>query len=682
MDEWERQYNAESERYDRALRYSEKGYGIRGREAHEEAQARQAEKSAVKRDARLRRQLAKKDAAQQRKLLDRQEKAMRKAQQEAALRAQEAKRRAIAQLEAGAGESAVEHVQGGTQTQASSRATAQPAQLPGQDFDPFESGALVSLTDKARAGLLDEVIGREDEVRSVIEVLGQLNTPNAILTGRGGVGKTAIAEGLAYKIIDGEAVNLADYEVYSLDFAALRGGGRFTGDQEERTKLVLKAICKPNVITFIDEAHHFFSEPLLSNTFKPSLNNGDMRAVLASTADEWQEIADKDPALASRFTAVDIAELTGDDAVDVLLYQAEEMERHHKVSISGDVVRGTIRLTDTYMANQAQVRKSIAVLDAAASRTSIEGDDVVTIETVAAVISDRTGISTTQLLASRSERVENLEEELRKAIKGQDAALEVVTKAVRSKLRGSRTTGKPDVLLFRGPTGVGKTGLANAIAEFRAPGNKRAHLHINMSGYRKPEDIWRLMGSPPGYQSHSRGGELLNGVLAGAQVITLDEFEKAHHDIQMEFLPIFDGEVIRSPKGQEVNFANTIIIMTTNFYDEGAAKQHFLNEVWGRITAQAEFVPLSQSAIIDITDGLLRNLEEQFYTPDELSVCFAPEYVSEIASQYESQIGVRSLERVVNKLGDKVESKIMRALERGDIERGDTVTIPYVSSRQ
>ncbi len=479
------------------------------------------------------------------------------------------------------------------------------------------------LTQNAKAGLIDPVIGRDKEVKRVIEILNRRTKNNPVLIGEPGVGKTAIAEGLALKIAEGNVpAKLKTKEVYLLDVASLVSNTGIRGQFEERMKQLISELqSRKNIILFIDEIHQLVGAGSAEgsmdagNILKPALARGEMQLVGATTLNEYRQI-EKDGALERRFQPVQVDEPTTEEALRILKGLKERYESYHHVEYKDDALVAAVELSHRYIQDRFLPDKAIDLMDEAGSRLNltIEGVEeetaqkrlaeihkekeealrneayeqaaklrdeeeklekmlqdgtgekpVVTVDHIQRIIEEKTGIPVGKLQEDEAKRMNNLEAELKKKVIGQKEAVEKVAKAVRRSRAGLKAKNRPiGSFLFVGPTGVGKTELSKALAE-ELFGTKDSMIRLDMSEYMEKHSVSKLIGSPPGYVGHEEAGQLTEKVRRKPySIILLDEIEKAHPDVMHMFLQILEDGRLTDSQGHTVNFKDTVIIMTSN----------------------------------------------------------------------------------------------------------------------
>ncbi len=451
-----------------------------------------------------------------------------------------------------------------------------------------------NLNEMAKAGKLDPVIGRDDEIRRVLQILTRRTKNNPILIGEPGVGKTAIAEGIAHRIIEGDVPeNLKTKIVYSLDMGALIAGAKYKGEFEERLKSVVKEVIKADgeIILFIDEIHTLVGaggggEGAMdaANILKPALARGELRAVGATTLNEYQKYFEKDKALVRRFQTVLVDEPSTEDAVSILRGIKEKYENHHKVMIK----------------DEKMIKEEV---DA---------------EEIADVVSKWTGIPVNKMLEGEREKLLKLEEELSKRVVGQNEAIEAISDAVRRSRAGLQDDKRPiGSFIFLGTTGVGKTELAKSLADYLF-NDENAMTRIDMSEYQEKHAVSRLVGAPPGYVGYDEGGQLTEAVRRRPySIILLDEIEKAHPDVFNVLLQVLDDGRLTDNKGRTVNFKNTIIIMTSNL------GSNMIHERFDGVTGE-EFNRAAVQAKSDVMELLKQTIRPEFLNRIDETIMFQP----------------------------------------------------------
>ena len=431
------------------------------------------------------------------------------------------------------------------------------------------------LTELAAAGGIDPVVSRGDEIRRAVQILSRRTKNNPVLVGEPGVGKTAVAEGLALRFARGEAPeDLRRKRIVSLDIPAMLAGTKYRGDFEERVKSVLKDVKRAgDVILFIDELHTIIgagsAEGAIdaANILKPALGRGEIQIIGATTPEEYRRHIEKDAALERRFQPVKVEEPDREQAMEMLHSLRDGLERHHRVRIGEDALRAAYELSVRYIPDRFLPDKAIDLLDEAAAALHIQdgGEATLGAAEVARVVSLWTNIPVSALDEDEKLRLQDLEAVLKKRVVGQDEAVSAVARAIRRSRVGLRDPGRPvGSFLFLGPTGVGKTELCRALAA-AVFSDERAMIRLDMSEYMEKHSVSRLIGSPPGYVGYEDGGQLTEKVRRKPwSVVLFDEIEKAHEDVWGILLQIMDEGQLTDAAGRRVDFRNTVIVMTSN----------------------------------------------------------------------------------------------------------------------
>ncbi|MEA2210450.1 MAG: ATP-dependent Clp protease ATP-binding subunit ClpC [Solirubrobacteraceae bacterium] len=615
------------------------------------------------------------------------------------------------------------------------------------------------LTAEARAGRIDPVIGREAEIEQVVEVLTRRRKNNAVLIGEAGVGKTAIAEGLALRVAqDTVPEPLHGVRVVALDLSGMIAGSQFRGAFEQRLKATLEEVvaAKGSVILFVDELHTVLGAGAAegamdaANILKPMLARGELRMIGATTMSEYRNI-ERDTALARRFSPVTVDEPTVDDTVAILTGLRGQYEEHHQVCITDAALEAAARLSDRYITEYRLPDKAIDLVDQAAARLRLKGagentrqrlqterenlsaekqaavdaeayedagrlkelieaiearladlpagagaDASVVSETeVAAIVATRTGIPVGELVAAELERLGTLEDDLHQRVIGQHAAVQAVADTVRHARAGLAAPDRPlGSFLFMGPTGVGKTELVKALAE-RLFATEKALVRIDMSEYREPHTVARLIGSPPGYVGYGDGGQLTEPVRRRPySVILLDEIEKAHPEVWNVLLQVLDDGRLTDGEGRTVDFTNTVVVMTSNLgagqakrpigFTGGeidpaddrmraAAKRAFLPEFLNRIDETVVFEALTEEQVQSIGALICAQIAERLRQERGVELTVEPELTARLATEgFDPEFGARPLKRHLRRT---LERELTRAILDGRIGEGDRVLV-------
>ena len=562
------------------------------------------------------------------------------------------------------------------------------------------------LTMLAASGSFDPVIGRDEEIRRSVQILSRRSKNNPVLIGEPGVGKTAVAEGIAAYIAGSDAPDsMAGKRLVALDLPALLAGTKYRGDFEERVKAVLKDVKKAgDVILFIDEMHTMIgagsAEGAIdaANILKPALGRGEVQIIGATTPEEYRRHIEKDAALERRFQPVKIAEPSRGDSLKMLGAVRQSLEKHHGVKISDAALTAAVDLSARYINDRFLPDKAIDLADEAAAHIRVSGGGLVTAEDIAGIVSLWTGIPVANLSADETKRLCNMESILHRRVIGQNEAVTAVSRAIR---RGRVGLSDPDrpigSFLFLGPTGVGKTELCRALAE-AVFGESDAMIRLDMSEYMEKHAVSKLIGSPPGYVGYEDGGQLTERVRRKPwSVVLFDEIEKAHEDVWGILLQIMDDGRLTDSAGRVVSFRNTIIVMTSNvgaksisdgrprmgFTPDGGdeaqlmrarineeLRRTFKPEFLNRIDETIVFRRLSRAEIRSIAERMLLTVAERFKALGmTLSV---PDQVVDFLAErgYDEKYGARPLRRAIRSM---IEDKAAELMLTDSLGRGDTV---------
>ncbi|MQL51982.1 AAA domain-containing protein [Desulfofundulus thermobenzoicus] len=626
------------------------------------------------------------------------------------------------------------------------------------------------LTGLAREDKLDPVVGREKEIERVIQILSRRTKNNPVLIGEPGVGKTAIAEGLAQRIVQGNVPEvLLNKRVVTLDLASMVAGTKYRGEFEERIKKVIDEIIKAgNIIVFIDELHTLIGAGAAegaidaANILKPALARGELQCIGATTLDEYRKHIERDPALERRFQPITVEEPTVEETIAILKGLRDKYEAHHRVRITDEALEAAARLSDRYITDRFLPDKAIDLVDEASSRVRLKAftappnvkdlekkieeiqkekeaavnnqefekaaqlrdqeqqlkqelesrreawranrgkeELVVSEEDIAQIVSSWTGIPLKKLAEEESERLLRLEEVLHRRVVGQDEAVRAVARSVRRARAGLKDPKRPiGSFIFLGPTGVGKTELARALAEALF-GDEDALVRLDMSEYMERFAVSRLVGAPPGYVGYEEGGQLTEAVRRKPYtVVLLDEIEKAHPDVFNILLQVLEDGRLTDAKGRTVDFRNTVIIMTSNVgvhtlrkegtmgfrtaRDQEAGyermkervteelKRTFRPEFLNRIDEIIVFHSLSQEHIKEIVGLMLKEVADRMQE-SEVTVSFTDAAKEILAKEgFDETYGARPLRRAIQRL---VEDRLSEELLKGTFKKGDHVVV-------
>ena len=627
------------------------------------------------------------------------------------------------------------------------------------------------LTAIAKDGALDPVIGREKEIERVIQVLSRRTKNNPVLIGEPGVGKTAIAEGLAQKIVNNEIPEtLRNKRVMTLDMGTVVAGTKYRGEFEDRLKKIMDEIRQAgNIILFIDELHTLIgaggAEGAIdaSNILKPSLARGELQCIGATTLDEYRKYIEKDAALERRFQPIQVNEPSADEAIQILKGLRDRYEAHHRVKITDDSIEAAVKLSDRYISDRFLPDKAIDLIDEAASKVRLQSftvppnlkeleqrleevrkekdsavqsqefekaaalrdkeqklreelestkaqwqekqgqsDYEVTPEDIGHVVAGWTGIPVNKLKEEETDRLLKMEEILHKRVIGQEEAVKSISRAIRRARAGLKDPKRPiGSFIFLGPTGVGKTELARALAEVMF-GDEEAIIRIDMSEYMEKHSTSRLVGAPPGYVGFEEGGQLTEKVRRKPySVVLLDEIEKAHPDVFNILLQVLEDGRLTDSKGRTVDFRNTVIIMTSNVgadtikkntslgFTAGGQEQQYQNmkdrvmeelkktfrpEFLNRIDELIVFHSLEEKHIAEIATLMAGELRKRLKEQD-IDFILSDEAKSYLAKEgFDPVFGARPLRRAIQR---HIEDRLSEELLLGNIKKGDTVMIGF-----
>ena len=560
----------------------------------------------------------------------------------------------------------------------------------------------VDLNAKSRAGDVDPLIGRSQEVERCIQVLCRRRKNNPLLVGDPGVGKTAIAEGLAHKIVSGETPEvLGNATIFSLDMGALLAGTRYRGDFEERLKAVVAELeDHPDAVLFIDEIHTVIGAGATSggamdasNLLKPALQGGKLRCMGSTTYKEFRQHFEKDRALSRRFQKIDVNEPNVEDTIKILKGIKPYFEKHHDIKYTADAIKNAVELSARYIHDRKLPDKAIDVIDEAGAAQHLVAESkrrkTIGVKEIEAVVAKIARIPPKNVSKDDAEVLRDLEVSLKRVVFGQDPAIEALSSAIKLSRAGLREPEKPiGNYVFAGPTGVGKTEVAKQLADTLGV----ELLRFDMSEYMEKHAVSRLIGAPPGYVGFDQGGLLTDGVDQHPHcVLLLDEIEKAHPDVYNILLQVMDHGKLTDHNGRTVDFRNVILIMTTNAgaaelaksaigfgrdrrtgEDTAAIERTFSPEFRNRLDAIISFAPLSKEVILQVVDKFVLQLEAQLMDRNvliELSKS-AAEWLGE--KGYDDRMGARPLARVIQ---EHIKKPLAEELLFGKLAKGGVIKV-------
>jgi ATP-dependent Clp protease ATP-binding subunit ClpA len=599
----------------------------------------------------------------------------------------------------------------------------QPAQE--QSGDPLKLFA-VNLNEKAAKGEIDPLIGRGPELERTVQILGRRRKNNPLFVGEPGVGKTAIAEGLALKITKNEVpAVLKDAVIWSLDMGAVLAGTKYRGEFEQRLKAVVNALlAKPEAILFIDEIHTIVGAGAVSggtmdasNILKPAIASGKLRCIGSTTYAEYKSSFERDRALARRFQKIEVGEPTVEETVDILKGLKTYYEKHHNVTFTDDALKLAAELSAKYMHDRHLPDKAIDVLDEAGSRARIRdagaagaatrpaadapAPSVIGIDDIEYVVARMAKIPPRTVAVSEKERLQSLDADLKRAIYGQDHAVAQVVNAIKISRSGLGSPEKPvGSFLFSGPTGVGKTELARQLATSLGV----EFIRFDMSEYMEPHTVSRLIGAPPGYVGFDQGGLLTDAIIRTPYaVLVLDEIEKAHPNLFSILLQVMDHATLTDNNGKKADFRNVVLIMTTNAgaremsdssmgfgnssgekgKGRGAIERTFTPEFRNRLDAWIAFEPLSFETTERVVDKFIEELRVQLRAKNVTLELAEPGRAWLAKNGYDRAFGARPMARLIH---SKIKEPLVDAILFGKLQdggnvvvsaSGDTLTLEY-----
>ena len=563
-----------------------------------------------------------------------------------------------------------------------------------------------NLNEQVKRGKVDPIIGRSEELESLSLALGRRAKNNVLMVGDPGVGKTAIAEGLAFNIEQGHVPEfLKEYKVYNLDIGAMLAGSKYRGDFEERFKLVLQALTKQGkTIMFVDEAHMMSGAGAggsgnandLANMLKPALTKGDLKVVASTTWEEYRKYFEKDRALMRRFQRVVIGEPSPSTTKEILQGIKKYYEEYHETEITDDAIDAAIKLSVKYQSDKKLPDKAIDLIDVACARFKVNDqteDKVVTEASIQFELSKMLNIPTEQVAERETENLQHLEENLKKVVYGQDEAIEGIVDKILVSQAGLKPDDKPiGSFVFMGPTGTGKTETAKQLAS-----NLGVKLvRFDMSEYQEKHSVAKLIGSPPGYVGHEETSGILIERLQESPncVLLLDEIEKAHPDVSQILLQVMDNGKITSSNGKEADARNCILILTTNLgaqqaekntigfgdtmeneYEDKELKKFFAPEFRNRLDGTITFASLTKEVMMKIVGKFLVELKNMV-KDKAIDITVTDEALDYLVEKgFDKKMGARPLQRVIDK---EVKRPLSRQILFGDLKEGGKVSIDII----
>jgi len=559
-----------------------------------------------------------------------------------------------------------------------------------------------NLNEIARQGRIDPLIGRAAEVERTAQILCRRRKNNPLLVGEAGVGKTAIAEGLAKKVVDGQVPEvLADAVIYALDLGSLVAGTKYRGDFEKRLKAVLAELKrKPHAVLFIDEIHTIIGAGAASggvmdasNLIKPVLASGDLRCIGSTTYQEFRGIFEKDRALARRFQKIDVHEPSVEETYEILKGLKTRFEEHHQVAYTNPALRAAAELSAKYINDRHLPDKAIDVIDEAGAnvqlRPAAKRKKRIDVSDVEAIVAKIARIPPKKVSLSDTEALRHLDRDLKMVVYGQDPAIDALTSAIRMNRSGLGNEEKPiGSFLFTGPTGVGKTEVTRQLA--RVLGMEL--IRFDMSEYMERHTVSRLIGAPPGYVGFDQGGLLTEEITKNPHsVLLLDEIEKAHPDVFNLLLQVMDHGTLTDNNGRKADFRSVVLVMTTNagaeetsrrsigFTEQDnstdaleALKRYFTPEFRNRLDAIVQFAPLAPETIVSVVDKFIFELEQQL-ADKKVALIIEPDAKAWIAEKgYDPKMGARPMARVIQ---NHIKKPMANELLFGSLSNGGTVTV-------
>ena len=566
-----------------------------------------------------------------------------------------------------------------------------------------KESALKSFTTELtkEAKRFDNVIGREKEIERVIQILARRKKNNPVLVGEPGVGKTAIVEGLAKKIANGEVPDiLKDKKIYALDMGGLIAGTKYRGEFEKRIKKILDELKKEKEpILFIDEIHMIVgagaagdSKMDVANLLKPALAKGEIRCIGATTYEEYKNYFEKDKALNRRFQKIDIKEPSIEDTIKILEGLKPKYEEFHNVRYSKEAIKSAVILAKKYLREKFLPDSAIDLIDEAGAKYKLRDKKLITKSDIESIVANIANIPKENASSNEVEKLKNLEENLNKKVFGQEKAIKELVKVIKRKKAGLTREDKPiGSFLFVGPTGVGKTEIAKQLANILGIN----FLRFDMSEYQEKHSVAKLIGSPPGYVGYEKGGLLTEAIRKNPHtVLLLDEIEKAHPDIVQILLQVMDNATLTDNDGRKADFRNVVLIMTSNLgvgegqnlgfmqefseFKEEAIHRFFAPEFLNRLDAIVRFKPLSKESVMMVVDKFIDELQDRLNNK-KVKITLTKRAKEALAKKgYSPSLGARPLARVIE---ENIVEPLSDEILFGELRSGGEVRIDYVKDK-
>ncbi|MBM4381429.1 MAG: ATP-dependent Clp protease ATP-binding subunit, partial [Deltaproteobacteria bacterium] len=574
-----------------------------------------------------------------------------------------------------------------------------------------------NLTEAVHNGQVDPVVGRAREIEEVIDVLGKRRTNNPCLVGEPGVGKTAVVEGVAHQLVQGKGT-LAQKVIVELDVASLVAGTQLRGSFSEKLNALKEEVraADGRVVVFMDEIHTLVGAGATgdgpqdaANELKSAMARGEFPCIGATTHEEYRKFIQQDPALERRFTSITVNEPSVEETVDILAGVITRYEDHHQLRYAPAALQAAAALSSRYITDRFLPDKAVSVVDLAGSRAHREGRGVVGAEDVARVVAKMAGVPEERLLVDDSARLLQLEADLQARVIGHEEAAARIARVIRRNYAGFASRRPMGSFLFLGPTGVGKTEMARALADVLF-GSKDALIRVDMSELSEPHSASRLLGAPAGYVGYGDGGQLTEAVRRRpSSVVVLDEIEKAHRDVLMLLLQVLEEGRLTDGRGRHIDFSNTVVVLTTNLGAETferkarpmgfgsaeasdapaadkdpaqeSARKALPPELWNRIDERLTFRPLKEAEVARIAGLLLAESSSRLRAEKGIAYVADAQVVELLlrSGGFDPQLGARPMRQTVQRL---VEAPLAERILAGEFGRGDTVRVAVEDAGQ